>query len=170
MPDPLHQEHKSILSVDPGHVHVGVAEFRFHDSIGHWVCVDAREVTPDVIVGIFETELITYSHVIIESWQLYADAAKQQIGSKLETVKLIGVLEYLVGRHNCEYPDNEVQLVFQQAAIKTGTRAIADRMRGNRDWVSVAGGLDPDGHGNDAELHGYHFIGRSGAKLFFGSI
>lgn len=168
MSDPLYQEQKNILAVDPGHVHVGAAEFRFHHTMGSWACIDAREITPEDIVEIFETKLIHYSHVVIESWQLYADAAKQQIGSKLETVKLIGVLEYLIQRHNREHPDNEVQLVFQQAAIKTGTRAIADRMRGNRDWVSVAGGLDPDGHGNDAELHGYHFIGRSGAELVFG--
>lgn len=145
------------MAIDPGHVHCGAAVFGKRGEV--WYCVLAGEVTPEQLITLLEKDLDMFTTVVVESWQLYAGVAQQQVGSELDTVKLIGVIEYLVRK------SHGVILKYQQAAIKTAARAVATKKKGSREFVAKALGHDPDGHGLDAELHGYRYLGGLGVEF-----
>ena len=98
-------ETRLMLTVDPGGEHVGVALWFYYEGYG-WRCDHAQEMNPAEFVEFLERylEAGTIGTVVYESWQLYADKAQQQVGSELEVVQLIGVIKYLVGSIEQEWP------------------------------------------------------------------
>lgn len=152
-------ETRMMISVDPGDVHVGVAFWTCID--GQWGCDYAKEMKPEEFEDYLQVHLASgaIGTVVYESWQLYADKAGQQVGSEMGASQLIGVIKFLVRKTATNWPGDAPQIFKQQAAIKKATTAILKAKK----TVSVAKRLklDPDGHAFDAELHGYHFLGRN---------
>lgn len=99
----------SLIAVDPGDVHVGVAFFQTEDPDpwsgqggGDWECVDTQEWTPNEFAdGLAETMLVgEIDTIVFERFRLYADLAAEQTGSEFLTSQLIGVIKYLVRINN----------------------------------------------------------------------
>lgn len=134
-----------VLSIDPGEVHCGMAEF-----LG-LRCYHAYEVGPEECVDIVEQTLIQESIdvLVYEKFQLYAKQAMELVGQELGTVKVIGVLEYLHRRHAkmtslVAYPASNKK-VIQGILRAKGISSEAKRSRAG-------------GHAMDAELHGYYYL------------
>lgn len=182
---------RNLVAIDPGDVHVGVAFFDDDPEeavAGGWRCVDAQEFEPDEFSDAFAESLINnqFDVVVIERFRLYGDKSKEQTGSEFETSQLIGILKWLVRKHNdhvamhtsakkhkklakceqpggvCHNPPREptpVKLILQMADIKKPTTAILKR----KGIKSVAKPIDRElyggrGHVVDAELHGWKAI------------
>lgn len=134
----------TILAVDPGGSHVGVAIFRGER------CIDAFEVTPDELVNELFWRGTTLRHtetIVCEEFRLRRSAALSLVGSTLPTVELIGVL-----RHYCRVYG--IAFVTQPATIK---RPTAAQLR-HRGVESLALRRRAGGHARDAELHGYRYL------------
>lgn len=130
----------TILAVDPGGSHVGVAVFRGER------CIDVTELDPQVFL-----EELSWRRgietVVCEEFRLRRSAALSLVGSTLPTVELIGIL-----RHYCRVYD--IAFVTQPATIK---RPTAAQMR-RRGVESLALRRHAGGHARDAELHGWRYI------------
>lgn len=156
-----------VLSVDPGDKHVGVALWAYEEDKG-WICESAQETTVAEFVDILEVGLKGggIGCVVYEIFQLYGDKAQAQTGSEFETSQLIGVIKYLVDKAPTLWPDpGPVQIFKQPAGIKTPTIGILRRKKVKSMAKSMK--ADPDGHGFDAELHGYHFFGQHDLPLHY---
>lgn len=156
-----------VVSVDPGDKHVGVAIWG-HDPQQGWTCEAAQEMTVPEFVSMLETglKLGGIGCVVYEIFQLYGDKAQAQTGSEFETSQLIGVIKYLVSKAPELWPDpGPVQIFKQPAGIKTPTIGILRRKKVKSMAKSMK--ADPDGHGFDAELHGYHFFGQHDLPLHY---
>lgn len=147
---------RRILAVDPGGVHVGMAEF------GDDGCTRAWELTPAEAPGYVREAILDprdpIDVLVIEEFRLYPWLAAQQTYSDFPTVQLIGALKLVWatgggqwwGAEGGELPI----LAMQPATIKDPTRSV---LRG-RGIKSVAKKLKAGGHAADAELHGWHYI------------
>lgn len=106
----------SLIAIDPGDVHVGVAffetvndEWREAEGDGEWECVDTQEFTPDEFVdALAETIFDNGIEVLVyERFRLYGDKSREQIGSEFPTAQLIGVIKYLVRVRNAHVQRHE---------------------------------------------------------------
>ena len=101
-------------------------------------------------------ESIKPDKLVIEDFLLYAHKAKQQIGSKMETPKLIGIIEYECNRLN-------IDVIMQ--------RALDVKKRWNDNILVYKGILEKQGshyaigttksvskHIRDSIRHGIHYI------------
>lgn len=146
------------LAIDPGDVHVGLAEFeRKQDGI--WYCVWAGEKTPDeflpwYVEGIRKSRWL---RVVVESWKLFPEAAKFYVGSDMPTSRLIGAIKALAAFCSPEgaWFDEAPKVVFQDPQIKVPTRGLL-RKRKLRSIAKVLG--VPLDHASDAELHGFKYL------------
>lgn len=161
---------RSLVAVDPGDVHVGMAVFvEEEDGTPH--CAWAEEYTPDdcadyVAGGLYRGEI---GVLVVERFTLYADKALAQVGSQMETSELIGVLKYLVRVHN--------QYVLGDSKATIRSTGAGDPWRGEpvRMWIQGADikkairaqmqarGIERDGvgvgtHHGDALEHGWFRI------------
>lgn len=146
------------LAVDPGDVHVGLAEFECgSDKI--WRCVWAGEMTPDQFLEWFVEGLRKkrWEWVVVESWKLFPQAAPVYVGSDMPTSRLIGAIKALAAFCSPEgaWFDEAPRVVFQDPQIKVPTRGVLKRrkLRSIARVLKVA--LD---HASDAELHGYKYL------------
>ena len=96
--------------------------------------------------------------VVIEDYLLYADKAESQIYSRMETPKLIGVLQHYLWKHDCPY--------FMQAAARVIKRWSNDILvhggyitkRGKSYYTATAVGGDYlNKHMLDAVRHAVHY-------------
>lgn len=170
-----------LLAVDPGDVHCGVAKFRVlspADPInrtGRWqaVCEVASEFDPPNLVRMFESfawpdevadELRPddIDLFIVEEFRLYPWMARQQGYSDFKTPRLIGKLEYLVGKSGR-------RLYMQGASVKKQAVARARRVADDTDAKQYApqlikltkGRYDFRGrnqHIRDAMAHGWYWL------------
>jgi len=101
------------------------------------------ETDPDGAIRWLEQHLPRYTQVVCEDFRLYADKVRAQGYSRLETVKLIGVIEYLCRKA-------EIPCELQPASIQGPTRAIL-KARG----VTKPKGCGP--HAWSARLHLAHW-------------
>lgn len=146
------------LAIDPGDVHVGLAEFeRKQDGI--WYCVWAGEKTPDeflpwYVEGIRKSRWL---RVVVESWKLFPQAAPIYVGSDMPTSRLIGAIKALAAFCSPEgaWFDEAPKVVFQDPQIKVPTRGLL-RKRKLRSTAKVLG--VPLDHASDAELHGFKYL------------
>lgn len=143
----------NVVAIDPGDVHVGVAEFAGGQ------CVRAFEMAPDDVPAYVRGALEVMGGapapgaLVIEEFRLYPWKAQQQAFSQMLTAELIGQIR-LVWRW---WGDPlGVQLVLQPASIKKPTKAILAAKK----VVSEAKRSRAGGHAADAELHGYHYLMR----------
>lgn len=151
--------------VDPGDVHVGVSTWE-HQEKG-WTSVFAQEMAviefQDWLAD--GLRLGQFGLIVFETFQLYGDKAKEQVGSQFETSQLIGVIRYLVRTAPKFWPETSGEVLIHQqgASIKKATKAILK----SKGVVSIAKSMkmDPDGHALDAEMHGYQFFGSHGLPL-----
>lgn len=176
---------RRLIAIDPGDVYVGVA---FFNEDPDWHCIDAQEFSPNEFSDGFAESVIDneFDIVVIERFRLYGDKAQEQTGSEFETAQLIGILKWIVRKHNdhvdmhekaeadrklatCETPGGpcndpvkrprRVTLVLQMADIKKPTAAILRR----KGIKSVAKPISTKEYGGrdhvvDAELHGWKAI------------
>lgn len=151
---------RMILAVDPGDEHVGVAWLDREEK--GWAVVFVTEMTPaeflDYILPALQSGLFRY--FVLESFSLYADKLKEQIGSEMLTSQMIGAAKFAVKIANESSTFNphmeyEVQLVMQQPAAKAPAFAILERKK----YVFTAKRLKvPGQHVLDAEVHGIKFV------------
>lgn len=148
----------TLVAVDPGGVHVGVATFEKRTA--GWACTWAGEMTP-VLFEDWLTDKLAAGEIealVVEEWKLFADKAAQQVGSHMETSQLIGSIKYICRKVAPKWPSVQFSLVWQSPNIKIPTRSVL-RARGVK---STAKQLKVSGdHASDAELHGYHYIMRT---------
>lgn len=134
-----------LYAIDPGAVHVGFAEFR------EGVCTRVAEYSPTEVVSLASTASWwdAVEVLVLEDFVLEPARAPVLAGSRMETVRLLGVLEYLAGVQGC-------RVVFQLNKVKRPARAIAtSRGVQLRALAERAGG-----HALDAELHGWYHLHR----------
>lgn len=146
------------LAIDPGDVHVGLAEFECgRDRV--WRCVWAGEMTPDdflpwYVEGIRKRR---WEKVVVESWKLFPQAAPIYVGSDMPTSRLIGAIKAIAAFCSPEgaWFDEAPRVVFQDPQIKVPTRGVLKR----RKLKSMAKVLRvPLDHASDAELHGFKYL------------
>jgi len=165
----------SLIAVDPGDAHVGVAFF--NREIDGWECSAVEEMTPNEFNDDFAESLLhnDIECIVYERFRLYEDKSGEQVGSEFLTSQMIGVIKYLVRIRNnhADYHDNEpnpdcaaagqfcaklppkpVILVGQVADIKKPAAGIL-RHKGIK---SIAGKKRAGRHCKDAELHGWYYI------------
>lgn len=152
------QDHRpAFLAIDPGDVHVGLAEFQQIDGV--WYCIWAGEKTPDEFLEWYHEGLMLrrWVHVVIESWKLFPQAAPVYVGSDMPTSRLIGAIRALARfvPKDEGWFDGNVMTTLQDPQIKIPTRGYLKR----RKLRSVAKILGiPLDHASDAELHGYKYL------------
>ena len=139
---------KTIIAIDPGAEHCGVAVFRGGE------CVYVGEKSPTDLFDWWGVGEALYGNpkglfdvVIMEAFRLYPGVASAQSWSTFGTVEVIGVL-----RERCRREG--VLFVTQPASAKKATRAILKAQ-----GVVLKGKGD---HAKDAELHGWHYLMKGG--------
>lgn len=158
-PSPSSELVERFLTVDPGDVHVGVAEFTRFRGSGPWFCTWAAEFTPDTFLPwlVLGLQQRRWTHVVVESWRLFPKAAPIYIGSDMPTSRLIGAIAALVAfvPEDDAWFDEAVGLSLQDPQIKVPTRGYLKK-RKLRSVAKILGvTLD---HASDAELHGYKYL------------
>lgn len=157
---PVHgQVRERILAVDPGDVHVGVAEFALYPS-EPWRVTWAGEMTPPEFLEHLARYLprSRWDRLVVEEWRLFPEHAPRAVGSDMPTSRLIGGIQALV-RFLSNTPTDlgvePIEPVMQSPQIKIPTRSWLHR----RKLRSVAKmlGVTAD-HATDAELHGYYWL------------
>ena len=145
---------QSIIAIDPGSGHNGIAIFAVmvgEDGVARLECRLTTEHTPE---GLFDSlgvwgaahgnSKLGFDVMVVEKFVLYPEKAASLSWSTLGTVEVIGVL-----RERCR--QDGTAFVMQPASIKKATegqlkaRGIVLKSRGS------------GGHAKDAELHGWHF-------------
>lgn len=121
----------SLIAVDPGDRHVGVAFFTTEEpdpwtgegSRG-WYCADVQEFEPDEFADALAETLLAgeLDTLVVETFRLYGDRAIEQTGSQFETSQLIGVLKYLVRINNMHVEKH--RLVEQEWRSRDGAPGI----------------------------------------------
>lgn len=148
---------KRFLAIDPGDVHVGLAEFAPNDR--GWECVWAGEMTPDDFLPWFVRGLRqrAWDHVVLESWKLFPESAPVYVGSDMPTSRLIGSIQALVAfvPEDDGWMTERPPIFMQDPQIKVPTRGVLKRrkLRSTAKRLRVTGD-----HASDAELHGYHWL------------
>ena len=157
-----HMNLQSIISIDPGDVHCGVAVFMAvmgEDGVPRLECRLTTERSPE---GLFDSlkvwsaqhgnDKLCFDVMVVEKFVVYPEKAMSLSWSDLRTVEVIGVLRE---RCRCE----KVPFVLQPASVKKATegmlraRGIALKSRGS------------GGHAKDAEIHGWHYWLKTQAEL-----
>lgn len=153
----------SVLSIDPGIVHIGMAIWAQEDS-GLWRCTWAREMGPeaacDFVADAVETRTLrevddktgdarsvrVLERVVIEGfWLKGGMGAIVQTGSEMETTEIIGFV-----RHTCR----RARVPFFKVA--NGQDAVITRLTAaGYKWTSRGHG----GHAKDAEAVGARGLG-----------
>lgn len=176
----VNDEDLSVLAIDPGETHVGLAvgcryfvEGPDTDAQGMdawtlqtpgWRVYDVVELTPPQFVRWFRKSIQHFDIVTCEKFTLYPHLAKEQIGSEMPTSKLIGWIEYTIGIWNEMVNDpfspaqdhTEIQYESYPANIHAGTSSVMKK----RD-IPFVSPLSPD-HARSAELHFWHTLIRRG--------
>lgn len=145
--------HCNVIAIDPGDVHVGMAEFEE----GH--CVQAWEETPAGALFYVAERLVAndFDALVIEEFRLYPWKAQQQAFSQMKTAELIGAFKLLWATNGQMIVTGTVPntIWYQQgAAIK---KPIDKHLKA-RGVTMLADENKAGGHARDAELHGYHFL------------
>lgn len=139
----------TILAIDPGEVHCGLAYFEDDDS--DWHLVSSWELDPWECVWtafrmIAEDGL---DFLVVEEFRLYPWKSQQQGFSQIKTIEVIGVLRFLHRRamelgHECEWEEQGASIKKPTAGI-TNAKGIKPMSKSNK-------------HMKDAQLHGWYFI------------
>jgi hypothetical protein len=144
---------KTILAIDPGEEHCGIAVFRAGEKVE---CVWAGEKKPtdlydwlDVGVALWARDDLRWDVLVVEEFRLYPAHAKAQAWSRFGTVEVIGVLREWARREG-------VEVVLQPASAKKVTNAIL------RKHKVVLKSRGHGSHARDAEVHGWHYLIRQG--------
>lgn len=156
-PSPSATYRPRFMSIDPGDVHVGVAEFERQEG-GEWLCVWAHEFTPESFLPWYVEGLQKgrWVRVVIEWWKLFPEAAAMYVGSDMPTSRLIGAIQALADAvPDSGWFDEEVPTYLQSPQIKVPCRGML-RRRKLRSVAKILG--IPGDHASDAELHGYKWL------------
>jgi hypothetical protein len=157
-----HMNLQSIIAIDPGEKHCGVAVFvavMGEDGQPRLECRLTTEHTPEGMLdslkvwsALYGNSKLGFDVMVVEKFVLYPEKAASLAWSEMRTVEVIGVLRE---RCRCE----GVPFVLQPASIKKATegmlrsRGIALKSRGS------------GGHAKDAELHGWCYWLRIQAEV-----
>lgn len=138
-----------VVSVDPGAVHVGYAEWVEVD--GLWECREAREITPTEYLDEVHDFCNAYDRpelVLVEGfWLRPGRDALRQAGSSMETVELIGATRYATMYAGIRFEK-----------VQNGQDPIIKRLNAaGYEWTSMGHG----GHAKDAEAVGVRGLGLS---------
>ena len=144
-----------ILAIDPGDVHVGLADFIEDPSneVMGWSCTDASEIThEDAMQRLAHPDkLNAYDAVIVERFSLYPDVAMSLTGKEMLTAELVGAI-----RLACMIA---VVPVFKQpASWQQPVQGVLRHLR----LGSTAKRQKAGPHAFSAELHGWAYLMRAG--------
>lgn len=154
----------TMVSIDPGGAHCGVALFISKDGLlsapeADWHCHATWETTPAdcllLVRALLHTEWDSSeveAELLVERFALYAEEAMSLVGSEMETSQVIGVLKYL----HAWYGHPGVRWVQQPASIQGPTKKIL-RAKG---ITSVSKKTKAGPHALSAELHGWYRLMR----------
>lgn len=131
----------SVLAVDPGGAHVGVATWHLGEDL------KATEIDAMKWLRMFARIVREYDVVIIEKFVLYPGKAGPQAWSPMVTSEMIGAMKWIA-------QEAGVKVVEQGADIKIPTRRQC-RVR-HLQWKDNKGG-----HASDALLHLQHYLIRN---------
>src|ERR1017187_2812754 len=98
----------TVIAVDPGDAHVGVAIWR-----NRKVC--AAEYAADMCLGKFSHLILQLDVVVVEEFRLYPGKASAQSWSPMATAEMIGAMKWIA---SCA----GVPITLQSAAVKIPTR------------------------------------------------
>lgn len=173
---------ETLLAIDPGDVHVGMALFtkdRTDQDTGYgpWRCRTAYE--RGWADGLDEVAMLMIDglldHLVVERFQLYPDLAQEQAGSDMLTSQWIGAATWLVHanedhllRHrkardlakrlDCDPTGLGCSIRIRHVEYALQQAAIKKPITGvlrARKIASMARRNKTGGHAQDAELHGY---------------
>lgn len=146
-----------MISIDPGGVHVGVAEF---ESKQGWpYCSDAYEKKPGVARLQLADRITGLDIVVWERFTLDPRLVKEQTGSEMPTCELIGVIKCLVENENARRAPGR-QVAWQ--AVQRDAKTPAASWCRSRGIKSVAKKNGAGGHAKDAELIGWAYLIQTG--------
>jgi hypothetical protein len=139
---------KTVIAVDPGDVHVGVAIWRTGK-------VEAREVGAVIAVTALNRLMLASRNegevrLVIEDFRLYPGSAPSLSWSPMKTAEMIGALKWVAEQQG-------VIVTMQGADIKNPTKRQL-KARGIRSTTGVSN------HANDALLHLWHYVLRNGLE------
>jgi len=146
----------AVIAIDPGDVHCGMA-LGITGTNGQFACIKAWEATPDECADYVAGWLLSgeLEALVIEKFNLYADKAKEQIGSEFPTVQLIGVLRYLVRVAGLE-ADKQGRYRARLAMYGADTKKSLRAQLQARKIALLPAEAD---HARDAQLHLWHYAG-----------
>lgn len=178
-----------LLAVDPGDTHVGVAQFVYNDKTFEGRCTGAAEFTPEEFLDGFADDLLsgTYDTAVVERFILRPDLAMNLVGTEMDTSQMIGVIKFLVRRHNlhadahtdADRPNSGQTMTcldeqgrcvaavpwgrrrpkrLQLALQPAGIQEVAAGHLRARGVKSVAKQTKAGEHCLSAELHGHHWL------------
>jgi hypothetical protein len=131
------------LAIDPGHT-TGVAWFKENGDLDN-----ADEFTMEKVNDFLDQQITNQIGLIIcEDFRLYPWKSSQQSWSRLETVRIIGAIDYRA--HQCGIP-----IVYQDPAIK----AIAYKWAGKTPAKNHS-----ESHVLDAYVHGVYYLQKNGIR------
>lgn len=98
-------------AVDPGGVHVGMAEFDFGvdaDGDQYADCVRAWELDPETAIDTIAAAMLNHQIdvLVVEEFRLFPDKAMEQTGSTMPTCELIGQIKW-AHRLDCSHRRRE---------------------------------------------------------------
>jgi hypothetical protein len=144
-----------ILAIDPGDLHVGLADFVEDPTTDMgWACVTATETTRD---GMRErlVKLIDqpnqYDSIVVERFTLYPDVAMSLTGKEMATSEMIGAIQFAATLAG-------VPVIRQPASWQQPTRGMLKHLK----LKSTAKRMKAGPHAFSAELHGWAYLMRSG--------
>lgn len=178
----------TLIAVDPGDVHVGIAFFLRNEE-GKWRCESTVEMDPDEFeISLAETFVDQdpdWQYLVYEKFRLYEDKKDVQVGSEFRTCKCIGVIEFLGRTHNRHVAEHRhaTELGLLTSCEQRGGTCAADapiardpqyvelikqpaEFHKRADKILPALGIksvarkekDKLGHRRVAEKHGWYFI------------
>jgi hypothetical protein len=137
---PESKQPKSVIAVDPGDAHVGMAIWSKTRGIQ---LLRASEFDADKWLSLFAKLVENVDIVVIEEFRLYPGKAKSQAWSPMATAEMIGAMKWIA--HEAGKP-----VILQGADIKNPTRRQCKARGLTWKHKSV--------HASDAILHLQHYI------------
>lgn len=146
----------TLLAIDPGGTHVGLAWFlETPRKAPGWECRLTVEVTPDDLGAMLRGMDLQHRYrpdvLVYERFQLYPEMAKTLIGSEMETSQCIGVIKHYTKRWG-------TTATLEQPASYQQTALGLLKARGMK---STAKRTKTGPHTLSAELHGWAYLFRS---------
>jgi hypothetical protein len=136
----------SVLSIDPGSGHNGIALFGVEDE--KWAVLETHDFKPEqALLLIVEWLQIATGVLVVEGFQLYPNMLQELGLTRLGVVEVIGAIEWA---YISSYSGDRVGMYVQGASIKAAGRRFMEQ-----NGIAETGS---NVHKRDAEAHGWYRV------------